>query len=214
MSQKYKFFIKNRSVTFAKSSISGDAKDVVEVPVRTYHALEASFQLLTQAELEKDVKVIVDESLEFENLLFDAMPVVTAAGGFVRNPENDLLMIHRRGFWDLPKGKIESGESLKETAIREVEEECGIEKLEIISEAFYTYHIYSEKNVPTIKRCVWYAMKTSSDQQPVPQEEEDIVEALWASEAEVNELLPLSYPSIQDVIHHFRSTESSVTSGG
>ena len=55
------------------------------------------------------------------------MPVkIIAAGGLVTNENNELLMIFRRGKWDLPKGKLDKGETIEECAIREVEEETGI----------------------------------------------------------------------------------------
>src|SRR5690606_25043669 len=56
---------------------------------------------------------------------------IHAAGGVVFNSAGDLLMIHRLGRWDLPKGKCEHNESVNESAIREVQEECGIKQLHI-----------------------------------------------------------------------------------
>src|SRR5947209_9353514 len=52
--------------------------------------------------------------------------LVLAAGGFVHTPQQEILLIFRRGKWDLPKGKLEAGESLQECAIRELKEETGI----------------------------------------------------------------------------------------
>ncbi len=71
--------------------------------------------------------------------------IVEAAGGLVANKEDKILFIHRLGKWDLPKGKLEKGEGVKEAAVREVEEETGITDLELLDFLQETYHIYTEK---------------------------------------------------------------------
>ena len=55
----------------------------------------------------------------------DHLKIVHACGGVVRNDKNDVLLIKRMGLWDLPKGKLEKGESYEECAKREVVEETG-----------------------------------------------------------------------------------------
>ncbi len=57
--------------------------------------------------------------------------VIQAGGGLVLNEKNELLMIFRRGKWDLPKGKIDAGETIDMTALREVSEETGLTKLQL-----------------------------------------------------------------------------------
>ena len=56
---------------------------------------------------------------------------IEAAGGIVENEKKELLFIYRLGKWDLPKGKVEKGESIAETAVREVEEETGATNLKL-----------------------------------------------------------------------------------
>ena len=70
---------------------------------------------------------------------------IIAAGGLVTNPQGQILWIFRRGFWDLPKGKVEKMESIEEAALREVEEECGIKQLVLDKLIDKTYHIYKIK---------------------------------------------------------------------
>jgi 8-oxo-dGTP diphosphatase len=61
----------------------------------------------------------------------NAEPDISAAGGVVLSREGDrrtrVAVIHRPKYmdWSLPKGKLEKGESFKQAALREVEEETG-----------------------------------------------------------------------------------------
>lgn len=127
---------------------------------------------------------------------------ITAAGGVVLNENDELLMIHRRGFWDLPKGKAEAGETITETAIREVEEECGIQGLSIVSDPFSTYHVYEEKGQTILKESIWFRMATT-EQSLTPQTEEDIEQAEWVQLPISNEKVSSAYPSIREVLLHF-----------
>lgn len=103
-----------------------------------------------------------------------------AAGGLVRNSELDrYLFIFRRGYWDLPKGKIEDGENELTAALREVEEETGVSKLvpgKALPTTYHTYRNRKEKRV--LKPTYWFGMETNQVEL-VPQAEEDIEKAVW-----------------------------------
>ena len=73
--------------------------------------------------------------------------VIPAAGGLVLNDENEFLFVFRGCKWDLPKGRVEKGEKIKETAVREVQEECGISNVIVHEFLITTHHIfyYNEK---------------------------------------------------------------------
>jgi len=106
---------------------------------------------------------------------------VTAAGGYVlrkRNRAHEVVLIYRRGKWDLPKGKADAGESVEETAAREVQEELGINQLEIRTPLGATMHGYREKNRFAVKTTHWFAMTTEADSFE-PQTDEDIEHAEW-----------------------------------
>ncbi len=92
--------------------------------------------------------------------------VIRAAGGVVLNPEGRILFIHRRGIWDLPKGKAEPGETPENTALREVVEETGIEKPRIVRDLGNTYHVFWEGNRRKMKITRWFLMK-SNDTRPL-----------------------------------------------
>jgi 8-oxo-dGTP pyrophosphatase MutT (NUDIX family) len=126
---------------------------------------------------------------------------VEAAGGLVLNSKGELLMIYRNRHWDLPKGKMEAGESPAQTAVREVEEECGVRKLKTGKALLTTYHIYFQDKHDCIKCTHWFEMTCKDDSLPVPQKEEGIIEAKWMPVAELKKNLHKIYPSLLEVIH-------------
>lgn len=147
--------------------------------------------------------VEVSDLQSFMDEVKSALLFIKAGGGYVLNDRGDLLMIFRRGFWDLPKGKLDKGETIEECAIREVEEECGISRLSIISGAFSTFHLYNEKGKTIVKESVWYKMRSTDKSELVPQTEEDILEARWVSTPVSSDLIDQAYLSIREVINYF-----------
>ena len=124
---------------------------------------------------------------------------VEAAGGAVVNGGR-LLCIHRLGRWDLPKGKIDEGESRGEAALREVEEETGLAELALGRELITTYHTYTtRKGRRVLKPTYWFAMQ-SAQEALVPQAEENIEEARWVSSAELPAVRDGMYPSLHAVL--------------
>lgn len=135
------------------------------------------------------------------------MPVkIIAAGGLVTNEHNKLLMIFRRGKWDLPKGKLDEGETIEACAVREVEEETGINNVELGALVGLTYHEYFDRfvNDEAIKETHWYAMKVKGNPTPTPQAEEHIEKIIWADDAAIKECLQNSYQNIVDIIAKFK----------
>ncbi len=120
-----------------------------------------------------------------------------AAGGLVKNKKNETLFIYRFEKWDFPKGKIEKGESKKETSIREVEEECGVSGLKIDKKLQKTYHIFQRKGRETLKITHWYLMHTDYKGKLKPQLEEDITEVLFKNDDEVKIALENTYENIK-----------------
>ncbi len=110
-----------------------------------------------------------------------AYRLIRAAGGLVYNNSGQLLAIKRLGKWDLPKGKVEKGEKVKEAALREVQEECGIEQIEISGSPLFTYHMYRHKGKIVLKETYWYPMSSLYTGKLIPQEEEGITEVCWVS---------------------------------
>ena len=128
------------------------------------------------------------------------LPNVIAGGGKVYNDNGDILFIFRNGKWDLPKGKAESKETIDKTAIREVEEETGVEGLKITKPLEMTYHIFKRNGRYRIKITYWFEMKTSYTGKLIAQEKEGITKVAWLNKEQTQEALQNSYANIKGLI--------------
>lgn len=144
-----------------------------------------------------DFQIIRDER-ELSDLLRE-YTYVRAAGGIVRNAENQILMIYRRGVWDLPKGKVETGEKNEEAAVREVLEETGVEARITHPIPFSTFHTYDTYGPKMLKETLWYEMAAITGSTR-PQTEEDIFEVVWVDRARIPNLIENSYTSLKEVV--------------
>lgn len=128
---------------------------------------------------------------------------ITACGGVLfreHNSEMYVLLIKRRGFWDIPKGKIEEGESLEMCARREVAEEVGCILPDIVGSLGVTYHEYEMYDEVYAKTTWWYTMITDTHEF-TPQAEEDIEEVLWVELREARRLV--SFDNLKLVLERF-----------
>jgi ADP-ribose pyrophosphatase YjhB (NUDIX family) len=139
-----------------------------------------------------------------------AFKTVRAGGGLVRNSKGEFLLIFRRGKWDLPKGKLEIGETIEDCALREVGEETGVSGLKIIRKLPKTYHLFTN---PTgeicLKKCYWFEMETDDETSLKPQTEEDIAEAVWLSREEIKNRKMLMFATIRQCFDFYFSNEKS-----
>lgn len=131
---------------------------------------------------------------------FRLFTIVEAAGGLVQNDKKEYLLIHRRGHWDLPKGKIDKGETKEQAAIREVEEETGLKNIKLGKQISTTYHTYHEFGKFILKPSYWFAMKVSGEQDIKPQTEEDIMEIKWVKQADMNHYFSNMYASVRELL--------------
>ena len=148
----------------------------------------------------ESIKEISFEHYDFEKLFNDfksQFKYIEAAGGLVKNNKGELLVIHRLGMPDLPKGKIEEGENAKEAAIREVEEECGISNLGVLKEINSSYHIYIYKNKRVLKKTFWFKMEYAGNEVLVPQKEEDITDVEWCNISKIEKYKEETYLSLK-----------------
>lgn len=129
-------------------------------------------------------------------------PIILAGGGVVTNEHGDLLMIFRRGKWDLPKGKLDKGETIEACALREVTEETGVQNLSLGKLIAVTQHAYFDvyQNQEVIKESHWFRMTVSGVPALVPQMEEDITAIEWTKPSEISLRLQESYETIKTVL--------------
>ncbi|MFK8281597.1 NUDIX hydrolase [Capnocytophaga cynodegmi] len=127
------------------------------------------------------------------------LSVIKAGGGLVTNKKGEILIMKRRGKWDLPKGKKEKGENIAVCALREVEEETGVKKLNLMRFRTITYHIFKQDGQYFLKETYWYDMETKYKGVLKAQIEEDIEMVCWKKPSEVKELIKKSYKNIQKI---------------
>ncbi len=137
---------------------------------------------------------------ELKTAVFKKFVIVQAGGGLVKNPLDEYLLIFRRGKWDLPKGKLDEGETIGQCAVREVEEETGIKNITLGSPLLVTWHTYHHGTQFALKESHWFHMSIPDKQLLIPQEEEDIVEAKWVKAKDFGQYLDNTFPSVVDVL--------------
>ncbi|TMM56084.1 NUDIX domain-containing protein [Maribacter algarum] len=130
------------------------------------------------------------------------IPLEVAAGGVVTNKEGKVLFIYRNDKWDLPKGKLDKGETVEECALREVEEETGVKKLKIENFLQTTYHVFKRNGTYKLKEVHWYAMKTSYKGKLKGQKNEGIERVKWKGPKKIEKALQNSYINIKILFGH------------
>ena len=131
--------------------------------------------------------------------------LIEAAGGLVRNLKtNHFLFIFRNKKWDLPKGRINKNEEVQKAAIREVEEETGVENLSITKPLNTTFHIFKKNRKYRLKKTFWYLMETDYNGELTPETKEGIEKAIWIEKKLIVSLRSEMYHNINLVIlNHF-----------
>jgi 8-oxo-dGTP pyrophosphatase MutT (NUDIX family) len=198
-SQIYKIFIKEKILVLTKEENLHEWKGKSAYLI---YKLEEFIAFINDQVIEKKRIIWITENPdETFNLLKSTLHYVVAAGGIVWNKENSLLMIFRRGKWDIPKGKAEpTDDTFSTTALREVQEECGVGMLRILHHFQNTYHIYFEIDKWVVKETYWYEMFCSDNGEVHPQTSEGITEAKWISLSDIPEKLNNTYGSIKALL--------------
>lgn len=197
----YKVFINDSSISFIEKPIS---EEVLHLSYESKGQLEESISLLEGSSEIKHLTFAVNSLQDVWNDYTEMYEIIEAAGGIVRNNDGEILMIYRLGKWDLPKGKLEEGESVEEGAVREVIEECGISNLRVVRELPMTYHTYEMKGKKILKRTYWFEMHTKHDGQLIPQIEEHIEKAQWVNPDFLDEYMGNTYASIHWLLESSR----------
>ena len=142
--------------------------------------------------LDPDTDVLLEKVKSYFSIL-------VAAGGLITNAEEEILLMFRRGKWDLPKGKQDEGENLETCALREVAEETGLHNVTLEHKITETLHFYTYKEKKILKHTYWYKMKFTGTELTIPQIEEDIMDIQWVKPEHLGKYLKFSYQNIADV---------------
>lgn len=145
--------------------------------------------------------VISNDAKQTFNHFSESLKYIEAAGGLIFNTDKTkILFIYRRNKWDLPKGKVDDGESIKKAAWREVAEECGLKSHRIEDHLLDTFHIYHFKEEWVLKKTYWYLM-SAEEEKLIPQIEEDITMAEWVPVEDIMKVVEKeTYPTILDIL--------------
>ena len=125
---------------------------------------------------------------------------IKAAGGAVTDDKGRILLIYRKGKWDLPKGKLEDNEPIELCADREVKEETGLIELELRKPLIITYHTYTEKGESILKETHWFLFDAPGQQILQPQTEEGIFKVEWVERSDLSQYMNNTYQLIKDVL--------------
>jgi 8-oxo-dGTP pyrophosphatase MutT (NUDIX family) len=203
--QKYKIYINGKPVFLSTAQGIGEMglKASKNAYVAPYSGKKKMLlQYLDLLDKNKSVESVAIFFPDLDQLWRDfqgCFEIIEAAGGFVLNSEGQLLVFYRRGSWDLPKGKIDPGETPDEAAVREVKEETGLQSIELGEFITHTYHTYEQKGKRILKRTWWFAM-TTPDSRVAPQTEEDIELIEWVEPENWLATDPFVYPNIREII--------------
>jgi 8-oxo-dGTP pyrophosphatase MutT (NUDIX family) len=145
--------------------------------------------------------IIINENFEkLKKAFFKHFKLVQAAGGLVKNKDGEILLIFRRGKWDLPKGKLDKNETILDCAIREVKEETGLTKIKAGKAIDITYHTYTEFGKHILKESHWYMMYVKGEEILTPQVEEGITEIRWVKKDDLKSYMNNTFPAIAGLL--------------
>ncbi|NQZ75768.1 MAG: NUDIX hydrolase [Ekhidna sp.] len=183
--------------------VPGALADDVLIMDASFEQIDSLLKLMTDKKLKKVHSIFISSKKKRD--LIDHLKAkfkVIEAGGGVVEKDSRILLIYRRKMWDLPKGKLDKGESIEACAVREVEEETGV-KVELGPKIESVWHTYVTKKKYVLKKTHWYAMKCTNDDNMAPQEDEGIKKVEWMDLEDVRKALHGSYRSIRYVMQQY-----------
>ncbi len=197
MAQKYRIYI-NEKVILLSESKPDEIEDYEKIDAEHFDLKTIYTWILNHKR--KKFYVPCKNAKDFLKSVTKSLPLIKAAGGLVKNENSTFLFIYRNDKWDIPKGKVEKGEKVKEAAVREVEEECGIKVSSLDDKICRTYHTYIYKGEVVLKKTYWFKMSCKGQPKLKPQKEEGITDARWFAKGEIAPIVNNTFPSIMDVL--------------
>ena len=193
----YKVFINNLSIILTSKNKSLTQENSFLLSSITLN------EILKKVRKHKKIFLYHPKKSELLKVFKSKIKVIFASGGIVKNDNNQILFIYRRGKWDLPKGKAEKGESIRETAVREVIEETGIEKLKIDKYFSNTFHIVRNNKKYFLKETSWFLMSSNFKGKLKPQLSEGIKSVKWKTFDDAKKIKKKTYGNISIILTDF-----------
>lgn len=205
--QSYKIYINEVQVLLISSSLveqySANASTLIVAYMGKVKLLINYIDMCEKSPRFDTLVIHFEDFNELKKDFLSLYEINEAGGGLIQNDFGEFLFIFRRGFWDLPKGKIEQGETKKQAAIREVIEETGLKKVELIRKIGVTKHTFRNRlGKRIIKKSHWYLMQ-SQKQELTPQTSEDIEKAVWMHIADFRKECHPVYKNIVEVLDEY-----------
>jgi len=197
MAQKYRIYINEKVILLTEKAPKHKER---------YERIDAELfdlKIIYSWAIARQIKqfyVLCRDAKTFLKQVAKSVTLIEAAGGLVKNENDEYLFIFRNNKWDLPKGKIEKHEKVKVAAVREVEEECGIKVSTLDEKICKTYHVYTMKGEVVLKKTHWFKMTCKGQNKLKPQKEEGITDARWFKEGHIEPIIENTFPSIMDVL--------------
>lgn len=200
----YKIFLNDREIVI--SSQATESSDNTEIVSAEGFTIDTIKNWYSEFHQKSNHSVLFHSNPEelMTNSFIPAFRLIQAGGGVVvRNSK--LLFIFRNEKWDLPKGKIDDGETPEQAAIREVSEECGITGHSIVRQLPSTFHIYQSpyKNdfgKWILKKTFWFEMSYSGTENGTPETGENITEIRWFEREKLGEIMKNTYKNLEEII--------------
>jgi ADP-ribose pyrophosphatase YjhB (NUDIX family) len=204
MAQKYKVFIDGKCLFITSVEFSSEFADYCNI----YNSVGDFLERESIHSLQNSCLILSDNPKAEFRKFKEQYTFIKAAGGVVEH-KGKFLFIQRLGKWDLPKGKMDEGEKPRETALREIAEECNLSGHSIAYKLLNTYHTYTQDGVLILKKTAWYHLNLMEmpEQQLAPQEEEGITALRWLAWDELDEVRQNTYASILDVLDELAKSQ-------
>ena len=197
----YKIFFDDFQILLISQDIELSADKKMIFHADAPEDIEPLVYLIKKHFIKTDVIVFCYDTKATFNYFSKNFLYIKAAGGIVKNTKEEILFIFKQNHWDLPKGKIDKGEPKRGTALREVTEECGVQKLEIIAKVSKTYHIAKLRGRYVLKKTTWYEMLCSDPENLKPEAKEGITDLKWINPKTESKIYTGLYRNLTDLLN-------------
>jgi len=195
----YKVFLRDNVICFISPELAQEHLDT-NFCDPDFNKIQEILSTIDQDTQHTDFYFVTTDPEKLFIDFYSRMRKMAAAGGVIVNELNQFLFIFRRGKWDLPKGKIDGEETEEQAAIREVQEETGVQQVAISSRLNSSYHVYSIGSEWILKETHWFVMKANSQEKVFPQAEEGITEVRWVKPEDLKKMSEQVYRSLKSVV--------------